>query len=67
MRDLFASDPARTSRYTLQAAGLLLDYSKNRISDETLPLLVRLAEEEVRRVAERLDEGRRLRRGAVDG
>ena len=45
MRNLFAADPARFERFSLQVGGLLLDYSKNRITDETLGLLVRLAEE----------------------
>ena len=45
LRDLFARDPARGERLTAEAAGVYLDYSKNRIADATLPLLVRLAEE----------------------
>jgi glucose-6-phosphate isomerase len=45
LRDLFASDPERGTRLTAEAAGLHLDYSKNRITDETLGLLARLAEE----------------------
>jgi glucose-6-phosphate isomerase len=45
LRDLFASDPARGERLTLEAAGLFFDYSKNRITDETLKLLLQLAEE----------------------
>jgi glucose-6-phosphate isomerase len=45
MRDLFATDPARFERFSLQVGELLLDYSKNRITDETMGLLVRLAEE----------------------
>jgi len=44
LRTLFADDPARGERMTAEAAGLYLDYSKNRINDETLKLLVRLAE-----------------------
>ncbi|HVB41691.1 MAG TPA: glucose-6-phosphate isomerase [Streptosporangiaceae bacterium] len=43
LRDLFASDPGRGERLTAAAAGLYLDYSKNRITDETLALLVDLA------------------------
>jgi glucose-6-phosphate isomerase len=42
---LFADDPKRGQRLTVEAAGLFLDYSKNRITDETLKLLVQLAEE----------------------
>jgi glucose-6-phosphate isomerase len=45
MRDLFANDPARGERMTAEAAGLFLDYSKNRITDETMSLLLALADE----------------------
>jgi glucose-6-phosphate isomerase len=45
LRKLFADDPARGERLTAEAAGLYLDYSKNRVTDETLALLRRLAEE----------------------
>ncbi|MEK6276705.1 MAG: glucose-6-phosphate isomerase [Actinomycetota bacterium] len=45
LRDLFAADPDRGERLTAEAAGLHLDYSKHRISDETIELLVRLATE----------------------
>jgi glucose-6-phosphate isomerase len=45
LRDLFAKDPARGERMTLEATGLFLDYSKNRVTDETLQLLRSLAEE----------------------
>ena len=45
LRELFASDPGRGERLTAEAAGLYLDYSKNRITDETMRLLVTLAEE----------------------
>src|SRR5258705_9597268 len=45
LRTLFADDPARGERLTAEAAGIYLDYSKNRITDETLGLLRRLAEE----------------------
>jgi glucose-6-phosphate isomerase len=44
LRDLFADDPARAERFTVEACGLSLDYSKNRITDATLRLLVQLAE-----------------------
>jgi len=43
LRDLFASDPERGERLTAGAAGLYLDYSKNRITDETIGLLTELA------------------------
>jgi glucose-6-phosphate isomerase len=45
LRQFFADDPKRGERFTAEAAGLYLDYSKNRITDETLHLLVQLAEE----------------------
>ena len=45
LRSLFADDPDRGHRLTAEAAGLYLDYSKNRITDETLRLLVSLARE----------------------
>jgi glucose-6-phosphate isomerase len=45
LRDLFAADSKRGERYTLDAAGLFLDYSKNRFTDETLRLLLQLADE----------------------
>ncbi|HEY4002958.1 MAG TPA: glucose-6-phosphate isomerase [Candidatus Xenobia bacterium] len=45
LRELFKSDPQRAERYSLEAAGLFLDYSKNRINDETLKLLLQLAED----------------------
>ncbi len=44
LRQQFHDDPKRASRYQLSAAGLMLDYSKNLISDETLKLLANLAE-----------------------
>ena len=44
LRHLFAEDPTRGERFALEAAGLYLDYSKNRITDETLRLLLDLAE-----------------------
>jgi glucose-6-phosphate isomerase len=45
LRDLFAKDPKRGERLTVEAAGLFLDYSKNRINDKTLKLLLQLATE----------------------
>jgi glucose-6-phosphate isomerase len=43
LRELFAHDPARSERMTAKAAGVFLDYSKNRVDDETLRLLIELA------------------------
>src|SRR5262245_28115161 len=45
LRQLFAEDSRRGERFTVEGAGLYLDYSKNRILDETLKLLLQLAEE----------------------
>jgi glucose-6-phosphate isomerase len=45
LRDLFARDHGRAERLAVEAAGLFLDYSKNRITDETVRLLLSLAEE----------------------
>ena len=45
LRKLFADDPTRGERMTAEAAGVYLDYSKNRINDETLKLLIELAEQ----------------------
>jgi glucose-6-phosphate isomerase len=45
LRKLFADDPTRGQRMTVDAVGLYLDYSKNRVTDETLKLLVQLAED----------------------
>jgi glucose-6-phosphate isomerase len=45
LRELFAADPGRGERLTAEAAGLYLDYSKNRVTDETMRLLVQLAVE----------------------
>jgi len=53
LRQIFADDPGRGTRLTADAAGLYLDYSKHRVTDETLRLLLRLAEE--RGLAERIE------------
>jgi glucose-6-phosphate isomerase len=45
LRELFAADPDRGTRLTAEAAGLYLDYSKNRVTDETMSLLAALADE----------------------
>src|SRR6478735_2639337 len=45
LRQLFAEDPKRGERMTIEAVGLFLDYSKNRVTDETLKLLMQLANE----------------------
>ncbi|MHB1187681.1 glucose-6-phosphate isomerase [Thiobacillus sp.] len=61
MRDLFAADPARFGRFSLQVGEVLLDYSKNRITDETMSLLMRLAEEaDVTGWRERMFSGDRI-------
>jgi glucose-6-phosphate isomerase len=53
LRELFAEDPDRGERFTAEAVGLYLDYSKNRITDETMGLLVQLARQ--RQVERRRD------------
>ncbi|MEZ5116677.1 MAG: glucose-6-phosphate isomerase [Candidatus Nanopelagicales bacterium] len=53
LRDLFAADPGRADRYVAEGAGWTLDYSKQRVDEETLRLLLALAE--ARGVAERRD------------
>ena len=53
IRDLFAADPNRGERLTAEGAGLYLDYSKNRITAETIALLVQLATES--RLQERIE------------
>ena len=45
MRDLFTNDPNRFNKYSLKFSDLLFDYSKNRITDETMPLLFQMAKE----------------------
>ena len=45
MRDLFENDPHRFNKYSLKFSDLLFDYSKNRITDETMPLLFQMAKE----------------------
>jgi len=54
LRQIFHADPDRGQRLTAEAAGLYLDYSKHRVTDETLALLMRLAEE--CGLAERIDD-----------
>jgi glucose-6-phosphate isomerase len=53
LRKLFADDPKRGERLTLEAAGIFLDYSKNRINDQTIKLLLQLADES--RLRERIE------------
>jgi len=61
MRDLFAEDPTRGERFCAEAAGIYLDYSKNRITDETMSLLLQLAREsELERHREAMFAGERI-------
>ena len=61
LRYLFAEDPKRAEQMTLNAAGLFLDYSKNRIIDKTLLLLLDLAREaELEAEIERMFAGKRI-------
>ncbi len=61
LRELFANDPDRGERFTAEAVGLYLDYSKNRITDETMGLLVQLAQQrEVERRRDMMFAGDRI-------
>jgi glucose-6-phosphate isomerase len=61
MRSLFAADPQRFSRYSLQLDEILFDYSKNRITDKTLGLLRQLAEEsQVKEAIEAMFTGEKI-------
>src|SRR5258708_34940155 len=53
LRDLFAQDAKRGERFVLEASGIYFDYSKQRITDETISLLLRLVEQ--RHLRERID------------
>ena len=45
MKDLFAQDPARFTRFSLRLDGILFDFSKNRLTDQSMPLLLELAQQ----------------------
>ena len=61
LRELFKSDPERGTRFTAEACGLFLDYSKNRITDETLKLLIELAKQSgLRAHAEAMFTGQKI-------
>ncbi len=61
LNDMFAADPKRGERLTAQAAGIYLDYSKNRVTDETLRLLLRLADESgLRAQIEAMFQGKKI-------
>ncbi len=61
MRDLFDDDPGRAERFTVEDCGLLLDYSKNRVTAETMKLLVALAEAAgLKHATERMFEGEKI-------
>jgi glucose-6-phosphate isomerase len=63
LRDLFANDPERGPRLTAEAVGIYLDYSKNRITGETIQLLLQLAEESgVRQRIEAMFQGEKINR-----
>src|SRR5216684_4216573 len=66
LRNLFADDPTRGERMTAEAAGVYLDYSKNRVNDETLKLLIALAEQSGLR-ARMADFANRVRGGQWKG
>ena len=61
MRDLFAADPQRFERFSLRCGDLLLDYSKNRITEQTMQLLLELAQEcDVKGWAQRMFSGEKI-------
>jgi glucose-6-phosphate isomerase len=61
LRELFAGDPTRGERFCAEAAGLYLDYSKNRITDETMGLLFQLAQQsELERRRDMMFAGERI-------
>lgn len=61
LRDLFAADPGRGDRLAIDVAGLHVDYAKNRVTDETLDLLVALAEAvDLRGATERMFTGAKI-------
>ena len=61
MRDLFAADPQRFERFSLRCGDLLLDYSKNRITEQTMQLLLELAHEcDVKGWAQRMFSGEKI-------
>jgi glucose-6-phosphate isomerase len=61
MKDLFASDPERFNKFHIQFKEILVDYSKNRITDETLSLLLELAEEAgVRTAIQKMFSGEKI-------
>jgi glucose-6-phosphate isomerase len=61
LRDLFADDPDRGERLSAEAAGIYLDYSKNRVTDETMRLLLELAREsELEQHRDRMFRGERI-------
>jgi len=61
MRDLFKNDPVRGKKFCIEDCGLLFDYSKNRITDETVTLLVKLAEKcSLREEIERMFNGEKI-------
>src|SRR3954468_24462230 len=61
LRDLFADDTRRGERFTAEVGGLFLDYSKNRITDVTLKLLIQLAKEcRLRERIEAMFTGKRI-------
>lgn len=61
MRDMFATDDKRFQKHSVMMKDFMLDYSKNRITDDTLPLLIKLAQEsDLRGLIKGMFEGKRL-------
>ena len=61
MKDMFAADPARFDKFSLDFEGILMDFSKNRINDETMKLLYGLAsQQEVNGLAKKMFGGEKI-------
>ena len=61
MRDLFASDPARFQKFSAEEGSILLDYSKNIVSDDTMALLEKLVDAaDVKGMAKRMFAGEKI-------
>ena len=60
LRELFTADPGRGQRFTAETDGIFLDYSKNRVTEETLKLLIALAEESGLRAIEAMFRGDKI-------
>lgn len=66
MKDMFAADPARFDKFSLDFEGILLDYSKNRINEETMKLLYGLAvQQDVSGLAKKMFGGEKISKSSI--